>query len=109
MDEASVPSVGQRQAQLIELRRHLFEALLTEVRDVQEIVGGALNQLTDRLHLGTTEAVAGTLRQVECFDRQIEIGRARALRLDLAELEITGAGWTGLFTSNGLELTIGVL
>ena len=72
---ASVVSagVGQAQPKLVELRRHLFEALLPKVGDVEEIVRRPLHQFTDRLDLGTAKAVAGTLREIERLDRELEV------------------------------------
>src|SRR5918994_3083916 len=51
-------SAAQRQTALVELLLDLVEALLAEVRDVQEVVLGLLQQLADRVDLGTLQAVA---------------------------------------------------
>src|SRR6185295_2362807 len=66
-----VRSAAQRQAALVELLLDLVEALLPEVGDVEQIVFGLGQQLANGVDLGTLQAVARTLRQVEILDRQI--------------------------------------
>ena len=85
---ASVVSagVGQAQPKLVELRRHLFEALLPKVGDVEEIVRRPLHQFTDRLDLGTAKAVAGTLRGSSASIGARGPGTGE-LGLDLAQLQ----------------------
>src|SRR4051794_14760520 len=77
---------AQRQAALVQLGDHLVERLLAEVRDGQQIVLGLLDQLADRVDLRPLEAVAGTLRQLELLDGDVEVSTHRALGL-VGELE----------------------
>src|SRR5262249_37192221 len=77
----------QGQAALVELLQHLFERLRPEVGDREQVVLGLLDELADRVDPGPLQAVAGTLRQVELLDRQLEVGRRRRDRRHLAELE----------------------
>src|SRR6185503_2571775 len=69
-------SATQREAALVELLLDLVEALLSEVGDVEQVVLGLGEQLTDRVDLGSLEAVARALGEVEILDREIEVGRA---------------------------------
>src|SRR5262245_18511390 len=85
-----VSSAAQRQAALVELLLDLVKRLLPEVGDVQQVVLGLGEELADRVDLGPLEAVARTLRQVEVLDGEVEIGRRRAGRGDLTELEPLG-------------------
>src|SRR5919106_2192429 len=80
-------SAAQREAALVELHLHLVQALLPEVGDVQQVVLGLGQQLTDGVDLRPLEAVARTLGQVELLDRQVEVRRAGRGVGDLAELE----------------------
>src|SRR5512134_939863 len=68
-------SAAQRQAALVELLLDFVQALLPEVRDVEQVVLGLREQLADRVDLRPLEAVARPLGQVEVFDRQVEVGR----------------------------------
>ena len=63
------------------------KALLAEVGDVEKVVFGHLHQFADCLDLGTPQAVAGTLRQVESLDRQVEIGAAESATTTSPKLE----------------------
>src|SRR6188508_2079216 len=83
-------SAAQRQAALVELLLDLVEALLAEVGDVEQVVLGLGEQLTDRVDLGPLEAVARALGQIEVFDRQVEVGRAGGGVDHLAELQPLG-------------------
>src|SRR3954462_7618009 len=76
----------QRQTALVELLDDLVERLLAEVGDGQQVVLALLDQLADAVDLGPLEAVAGTLGQVELFDRQVEVGRAAGSGADVTEL-----------------------
>src|SRR5688572_4626167 len=69
-------SVARAQAKpaLVELGDDFVERLLTEVGDGQQVVLGLLQQLADRVDLCALEAVARPLRELEIFDRQIEVG-----------------------------------
>jgi hypothetical protein len=67
-------SVGEAETELVELDDHLVEAFLPEVRDVEQVVRGALHELTNRLDLSPTQAVAGPLGEIERLDGQLEIG-----------------------------------
>src|ERR1700694_4139875 len=67
-------SAAQRQAALVELLLDLVEALLPEVGDVEQVVFGLGEQLANGVDLGTLEAVARTLGEIEVFDRQVEVG-----------------------------------
>src|SRR5438270_5986222 len=80
----------QRQAALVELLDDLFERLLPEVGDGEEVVLRPLDQLADGVDLGPLEAVAGPLGEVELLDRQIEVGRAAGGRAHVAQLEALG-------------------
>ena len=81
---AGVAGMGQllgsaeREAPLVELLLDLVERLLAEVGDVEQVVLGLVDELTDRVDLRPLEAVAGTLRQVEVLDRVVEVRRAGA-------------------------------
>src|SRR5687767_10549241 len=86
---ASVLDV-QGQAPLVELLDHLFERLLPEVRDGEEVLLALLEQLPDRVDLGPLEAVARALRQVELLDREVEVGRVAADLGGVAQLEAPG-------------------
>src|SRR5262249_32849832 len=77
----------QRQAALVELLHDLFERLGPEVGDREQVVLALLYELTDRVDTRTLQAVARALGQVEFLDRQVEVGRARDGRGDLAEVE----------------------
>src|SRR5829696_830130 len=79
--------VAERQAALVELEDDLVERLLAEVRDGQQVVLGLLHELAHGVDLGTLEAVAGTLGQVEVFDGQVEVGGAGRGDGKLAQLE----------------------
>src|SRR5581483_12364791 len=81
---------AQRQPALVELLDDLLEALRPEVRDREQVVLGLLDELADRVDPGPLEAVAGTLRQVELLDRQLEVGRRGRRRGHLAQLEPLG-------------------
>src|SRR5947207_10443735 len=67
---------AQRQAPLVEPLDDLVEGLLTEVGDGEQVVGRALDQLADAVDLGSLQAVARPLGEVEILDGKIEIGRA---------------------------------
>src|SRR5215203_5112611 len=84
---SSVRSAAQREAALVELLLDLVQALLAEVRDVEEVVLGLREQLADRVDLRPLQAVRWTLRQVEVLDREVEVRRAGAGVGDLAELQ----------------------
>src|SRR5437762_5187990 len=81
---------SQREAALVELLQHLFERLRTEVRDGEQVVLGLLDELADRVDPGALQAVARPLRQVELFDRQLEVRGRRRDRRHLSELEALG-------------------
>src|SRR5688572_9314705 len=91
--EGLLPLAAQRQAALVELLDDLVQGLLAEVGDGEQVVLGALAELTDGVDLGPLEAVAGTLGQVEVLDRQVEVGRAGGHAAHLAQLEaLRGVG-----------------
>src|SRR3954463_5560380 len=80
-------SAAQRQAALVELLLDLVEALLAEVGDVEQIVFGLGQQFANRVDLGTLQAVARALREVQILDRQVEVGRRCCDRSDFSELQ----------------------
>src|SRR5438105_142915 len=80
----------QGQAALVELLHDLFERLLSEVCDGQQVVFGALHELPDRVDLGPLEAVAGAFREVELLDREVEVERRRPADRGVAQLEAPG-------------------
>ena len=61
----------ERQAALVELLDDLVQGLLAEVRDGQQIVLGLLQELANRVDLGTLEAVAGPFRQGQVLDGEV--------------------------------------
>src|SRR5579872_4405555 len=61
----------QRQAPLVEALNDLVERLLPEVGDGEQILGGALHQFADGVHLRPLEAIAGPLGQVQVLDGQV--------------------------------------
>src|SRR5437764_14200067 len=77
MVESSLFLDPEGQAALVELLDDLLERLLAEVGDGQQIVLGPLDQLADGVDLGPLEAVAGPFREVELFDRQVQVERRR--------------------------------
>src|SRR3954447_16332412 len=83
---ASAPA-AERQAPLVELGDDLVERLLAEVRDGQQVVLALEEQLAHGVDLGTLQAVARTLREIEVLDGEVEVGRRRRGDGDLAELE----------------------
>src|SRR5258708_19156377 len=80
----------ERQPALVELLNDFLERLRTEVRDREQVVLGLLHELTDRVDAGPLEAVPRPLRQVELFDREVEIGRSRRRRRHFTELQAPG-------------------
>src|SRR6266516_7144974 len=80
----------ERQATLVELLDDLFERLLTEVGDREEVVLALLHELPDSVDPRPLQAVARPLRQVELLDRKVEVGRRRRRRRDLTQLEPAG-------------------
>src|SRR5438270_9070574 len=80
----------QRQAALVELLDDLFERLLPEVGDGEEVVLRPLHQLADGVDLGPLETVAGPFREVELLDRQVEVERRRPADGRVAQLEAPG-------------------
>src|SRR2546421_980712 len=77
----------QGQAPLVELLDDLFQRLLAEVGDGQEVVLGPLHELADRVDLGPLEAVPGPFRKVELLDGQVEVERGRGSGGGVAQLQ----------------------
>lgn len=67
----------QGQAPLVELLDDLFQRLLAEVGDDQEVVFGPLHELANRVDLRPVEAVPRPFRQVELLDGQVEVEGGR--------------------------------
>ena len=82
----SIP-VLERQTALIEFLDDLIKRLLTKVGHRKKIVLGLEEEFTDGVHLGTLEAITGTLGKIEILDKEVEIGRTSVSDADLAELE----------------------
>ncbi len=80
-------SLTQREPALVEAHEHLVEGLLAEVRYCEQLVRRALDQLADGVDLGTLQAVARPLGQVEVLDRKVKVGRAARRGAGLSELE----------------------
>src|SRR5580698_95087 len=59
---------AEREAPLVQALDHLVEGLLTEVSDGQKVLGRPFHELADGVDLGSLEAVAGPLGEVEVLD-----------------------------------------
>src|SRR4029077_214198 len=64
---------AQRQPALVQALDDFVGRLLAEVRDGQQVLHGALDQLADRVDLGALEAVARALGEVQLLDPQVEV------------------------------------
>src|SRR5579872_1356750 len=69
----------QPQTHLGQLLLDLFDGLLAEVADVEQVLLGALDQLPDGGHAFPLQAVVGAHRQVEVLDRGQQVGAPAAL------------------------------
>ena len=85
-------SAAEAETTLVELLLDLVEALLAEVGDVEQIVLGLGEQLTDGVDLSPLEAVPRALRQIELLNGEIELGRRVRRHRGVAELKATGFG-----------------
>src|SRR6266542_5379529 len=85
----------QAEAQLGELLLHLFDRLLTEVADVEQILLGALDELADRGDPLPLEAVVRPHGEIEVLDGGQEVGTAAPLARLGAEAQAGPLGEVG--------------